>query len=129
MTAPTSHSKKPASIGVLVAAGMVPGIVWLILLLVDSRVDTDRCDAGSARSTRWFGVPAQLPLMVLATTAIVLTVAAAVALVRWWRVARRSSGRPASTRAFLAVSSLVALGLFVPLGAASVVQLLEWRSC
>ena len=129
MTASTSPSKKPASIAVLVAAGMVPGIAWLLLLVLGARVDGRDCDSREAGATRWFGVSAQLPLAILATVAIVLSVIAAVVLVRWLRVARRTTGKAAGTRAFLAASSLVALGLFVPLVAASVVQVLAWRPC
>jgi hypothetical protein len=129
VTASTSPSKKPVSIGMLVAAGMVPGIAWLLLLILGSNVDNGACETGGVDSARWLGVPAQLPLAVIATVAVGLTVVAAVVLVRWWRLARRTAGKAAGTRAFLAASSLVALALFVPLVAASVVQVLAWRSC
>lgn len=129
MTASVSPSKKPAGIGWLVAAGMVPGIAWLLVLLLGSRVDADRCDSGPAQSTRGFGVSAEVPLTIVAVVAIVLTIVAAIVLVRWWRLARQTTGKSAGTRAFLAVSSLVALGLFVPLAAASVVEFLARGPC
>ncbi|HEY7626104.1 MAG TPA: hypothetical protein VH761_03510 [Ilumatobacteraceae bacterium] len=122
--------KKTLGIGLLVAAGVAPGVAWILLLLAESHVDDTTCGLGSHRGRReWFGGSTPLPLLVLAAAAIALTVGGGVVLFRSWRAARRASGKIAETRATMALVSLVSICLFVPLVAATVVRVLSVDAC
>ena len=130
MTASSPPSRKPVGIGGIVAAGMAPGLAWFMLLVAGSQLDEDMCDTGAApHRGRWFGVSVRLPLAVLAGVSVLLTIVAAVVLMRSWRATRIATAQVAETRAFLSMISLISLGLFVPMIVASVVQFLVVQTC
>ena len=124
MTESGHPSKRMLGIGPLVAAGVAPGLAWIVLLLFESRLDESICGRRG-----WFGGSIPLPLVALAATAVGLTIVGAIVLFRSWRSARRSHGKIAETRAVMALVSLISICLFVPLVATSVVRILPIQSC
>jgi hypothetical protein len=61
--------------------------------------------------------------------AVAVTVVAALVLVRGRRAARSISGRVAEMRTFISLMGLVSLGLFVPILAATFVELVVFHRC
>jgi hypothetical protein len=125
----TAETRLPSGL-VLAIAALLPGVAWMALLFFGSQLDEDMCLTGAApHSGRWFGSSIRLPLLLLAAFVLVVTVAAVVVLARGWRAARRLTGRSAEMRVFTSFVGLLSVGLFVPILAGTIVEILVFRRC